>query len=337
MRPYRLGPAVRYPVNGPVQGLPSCVDDMRGGDKLSLRLEALLSLVPSGGTVADIGTDHGYLAIALMKREIAARVIAMDVRRGPLSRAGKNIREAGYHAETADGQADETPVFGSPAIRGETIALRLSDGFSALGDGEAQSAVLAGMGGRLMQRLIREGKPVSRGISVLILQPQSEIAEFRAFLRENGWKIEDERAVCEDGKYYPMCRAVYCGRSRAAGADENARETARAVWASQMAPVCGDAETAFRLADRFGPLLLSGRNEVLRQELYREYRKTETLIRELSSRSGGAAGLDMRIAALTAARGDMEAAIRYIEEQPAAAGLTGEAGSRRGDGSYEAE
>ena len=77
----------------------------------SKRLETILSLVPEGCVPADIGTDHGFLPIELIRRGIVSRAFAMDVREGPLDRAREHTKEAGMTGQ---------------------IQLRLSDGFAAL-------------------------------------------------------------------------------------------------------------------------------------------------------------------------------------------------------------
>lgn len=111
--------------------------------QLSARLQAVADLVSEGSRVADIGTDHGFVPIYLIRSQRASACIAMDVRRGPLARAGEHIGENGLK---------------------DVIRTRLSDGLSALQQGEADTIICAGMGGRLMQRILREGKPQSLGI-----------------------------------------------------------------------------------------------------------------------------------------------------------------------------
>ena len=66
------------------------------------RLNAIMNFVPVGSRVADIGTDHGYLAIELIKRNIATFVIASDKNAGPLAAAQKNIKEASIDSKVMD-------------------------------------------------------------------------------------------------------------------------------------------------------------------------------------------------------------------------------------------
>ena len=109
----------------------------------------------------------------------------MDINRGPLDRARQNI--ADYDMQ-------------------EYIETRLSDGVSALQEGEVEGIVCAGMGGRLVISILEQGKELV--MKQVILQPQSELAEVRRYLRKNGFLIDREECIYEDGKYYPMMRAL---------------------------------------------------------------------------------------------------------------------------------
>ena len=143
---------------------------------LTPRLEMILSLAPEVKTYCDIGTDHGYIAAALAGR--GGRVVAMDINPGPLEQAERNIRRFGLE---------------------ERIQTRLSDGFSALSGGEAECAVIAGMGGELIAAILAKG---IKGVKYLVLQPQSTIYELRDYLNKNGYRIEKEELCREDRRFY---------------------------------------------------------------------------------------------------------------------------------------
>lgn len=155
--------------------------------ELSARMQALVNMVSGGRSVCDVGCDHGFVSIYLVQQGISPKVLAMDVRTGPLQRAREHIEE--YHLEAY-------------------IETRLSDGLEALQAGEADCMVCAGMGGPLMKRILTEGREKAHAMKELILQPQSEIGIFRKFLREEGYKIIEENMIYEDGKYYPMMKVV---------------------------------------------------------------------------------------------------------------------------------
>ena len=155
--------------------------------QLSMRLRAIAGMVTKGNRLADVGCDHGYLSIWLVSEKTVPSAIAMDVRPGPLSRARENITRYGLE---------------------DYIETRLSDGLAKLEPGEGDTLVIAGMGGPLMERILTEGAEALNGFKELILQPQSDIPHFRHFLMSHGFRIVQEEMVLEDGKYYPMMKAV---------------------------------------------------------------------------------------------------------------------------------
>ncbi len=156
--------------------------------ELSKRLKLVASFVEPGALVADVGTDHGYVPIWLVQEGVAAGGIAMDVNQGPLERAKAHIAACGLSGR---------------------IQVRLGDGLSALSGEEADTVIIAGMGGPLIVRILTEGLETARRMKRLILSPQSEIWSVRAFLERNGFVIEDDAMTEEDGKYY----TVICARS----------------------------------------------------------------------------------------------------------------------------
>lgn len=131
--------------------------------------------------VADIGCDHGFVSIHLAKENIMTNGIAADVNAGPLKAAAEHIARAGLSSR---------------------IDTRLSNGFEAIAPGEADGAIIAGLGGRLMIDILTAGLAQVKQMRHLVLQPQSEVDRVRAFLREHRIGISAEDMLCEDGKYY---------------------------------------------------------------------------------------------------------------------------------------
>ncbi|MBP3729270.1 MAG: SAM-dependent methyltransferase [Lachnospiraceae bacterium] len=187
--------------------------------KLSHRLETILSLVPKGLRTADIGTDHAYVPLALIERRIAPSVIATDLRPGPLANASDRIRKKGREAQ---------------------VQLRLGDGLSPIRPGEAEVIIISGMGGALMSRILQEGRAVAARASRLILSPQSEWAEFRGFLSEEGYYIDEERCIEEEGKFY-IILSVHPNEKQTLTKEE-------LLYGIHTAPQ--DAETRKRLIER---------------------------------------------------------------------------------------
>lgn len=155
---------------------------------LSNRMQALTDMVTPGTVITDVGCDHGFVSVYLVQKGISPRVIAMDVRSGPLEHAREHIREYGLE---------------------DRIETRLSDGLHSLKTGEAAGMICAGMGGPLMEKILTEGREQAKGFRELILQPQSEIDKVRLYLLTHGYAITGEKMVFEDGKYYPAMRAVH--------------------------------------------------------------------------------------------------------------------------------
>ena len=154
---------------------------------LSQRLMAVSDLVSAGNRLADIGTDHAFVPIYLVEHGQIPSAIAMDVNPGPLARADDHIRMHGL---------------------ADRIITRLSDGLDQLAPGEADTVLVAGMGGALTVRILEQREGLTGDVKELVLQPQSEIASVRRFLERSGWRIVSERMVFEEGKYYQMMRCV---------------------------------------------------------------------------------------------------------------------------------
>ena len=212
--------------------------------QLSLRLSAIADMVTTGNRLVDVGCDHGYLPVYLIQQKKIPSAIAMDVRKGPLSRAKEHIRQYGLE---------------------EYIQTRLSDGLENLKAGEGDTLVIAGMGGPLMERILTDGQSVRDSFSEMILQPQSDIPHFRRFIQSQGFQIVEEKMVEEEGKFYPMMRVV---RTCPEGAgNEN--------LVSEAAP--------YTLEEAFGKFLLKEHNPVLYRYLLREERIRADILKQLQA------------------------------------------------------
>lgn len=212
--------------------------------QLSKRLQSVADFVENCETMADVGTDHGYIPVYLVLNRKVNRAIAMDVNPGPLQRAKEHICQYGLE---------------------NTIETRLSDGCFALRPGEANAIVIAGMGGALMQRILDQGEKAVKAAQRLVLQPQSEVAAFRQFLFEHGYRIIAEDMVLEDGKYYPIIASRFMGGEADAAAQGSRREN----------------QDDFRIACKFGPSLLAQSHPVLREYLICQQRQKQKILGNL--------------------------------------------------------
>ena len=156
--------------------------------QLSIRMQAVADMVTPGGKVADVGTDHGYVPIYLIEQNKAFHAIAMDVRKGPLARAGENIVRFGCSGR---------------------IETRLSDGLERLEPNEADTVIIAGMGGLLTVRILEAGLEVLKTVKECVLQPQSDLDKVRQFLHQHHFCIVQEKMLIDEGKYYTVMRVVH--------------------------------------------------------------------------------------------------------------------------------
>ncbi|MCL2300756.1 MAG: class I SAM-dependent methyltransferase [Firmicutes bacterium] len=158
------------------------------------RLAMTADLVPPGVAVADIGSDHAYLPVHLVRAGICPRAIASDIGEGPLENARKSVQRAGLEHQ---------------------IELRLSDGFRRFAAADASCWVLAGMGGTLMARLLEAAPWLCAPGTVIVAQPMRRAEELRAWLVSHGFRIERESACRDAGRAYLALRARFDGISRA--------------------------------------------------------------------------------------------------------------------------
>lgn len=155
--------------------------------KLTPRLSSLAALAPFGARLADIGTDHGKLPIALLSSGRIAAAIGSDVREGPLSHAARNA--------TAYGVA---------------LPLRLASGLSAIRPEECDTISIAGMGGETIAGILSAAPWTNTGKYLLLLQPMTMISFLRQWLWANGYQIARE-TLCREEKRWYVILSVYGG------------------------------------------------------------------------------------------------------------------------------
>lgn len=152
---------------------------------LSERLGHIVNMLPNSECIADIGTDHGYVLVYCLNKGICKRGIATDINRGPLEMAIKNFKK--YRVL-------------------DKIQTRIGDGLKPLQKGEADTILIAGMGGNLIAKILEEGKEIVRSTNNLVLQPMQYPEILRKYIIENNLKILDEDIVKEDEKFYHILK-----------------------------------------------------------------------------------------------------------------------------------
>ncbi|MBO5909108.1 MAG: SAM-dependent methyltransferase, partial [Clostridia bacterium] len=159
---------------------------------LNSRLSRIAEMVRKGDRVADIGTDHAYLPVYLVKSGISPFVYACDVVDGPLLNARKNIESAAV----------------------ENICIRKGDGLAAVAPSEVDTLIIAGMGGDLIIRILEAAPWICNSRYEFLLQPMTSAEDLRCYLYENGFDIVAERAVCSQGRVYSVIKAVFKGKTK---------------------------------------------------------------------------------------------------------------------------
>ena len=172
---------------------------------ISKRLLLCADMVPLCGTVADVGTDHGYLGIHLLQTGRCAYVIAADLREKPLASAQSNAAAFGIPTAAAHSVRHGEYPPGMSFVR--------SDGQQNIEPGSFDVLVLAGMGGDLIARILADSPWLDGGPYTLILQPQSAANDLRRWLGERRWSIDRERLV-RDGRFLYTVMAVRPGQGR---------------------------------------------------------------------------------------------------------------------------
>lgn len=212
--------------------------------ELSDRLRAVCDTVIDAVKVADVGCDHGYVAITLIKEGKAENALCLDVNKGPLEAAKENIIRAGLD---------------------EKIETRLSDGLKRVSiDDGVNAVIIAGMGGRLVSDILEAGKDIVKNVSQLILQPQSELFLVREKVRELGFFIKSEKFLKDMGKYYWIMdvRPEDDNAENACNANDEYGAKDGVIENSNIA----DSAELQGLYDRYSEFLIKSKDE-----LYKEY------------------------------------------------------------------
>lgn len=159
---------------------------------LQPRLHLLARLVPEGCRLTDVGTDHGYLPVALLQQGRITAAIASDIGAEPLEHARRTAMQYGV-----DG-----------------MDFRLCAGLSGVAPEETDVIVIAGMGGETIISILQDAPWTADGQHRLLLQPMTKAAALRHWLADNGYTFTDEHLVEDKGRLYPVL-TVTGGKHRA--------------------------------------------------------------------------------------------------------------------------
>ena len=151
---------------------------------LSARLERVAANVPLGARLADIGSDHGYLPVALLRRGAISAAVAGEVATTPFHAAQRTVRDNGLE---------------------QLVTVRLANGLAAIEAQDRISAIsICGMGGETIRDILDSGKAHLSGHERLILQPNGGEQPLRQWLMDNGYAIVTEELLHENRFYYEI-------------------------------------------------------------------------------------------------------------------------------------
>ena len=154
---------------------------------ISYRLKYVAGLVSPGYTVADIGTDHGYVPVFLLREGKCPYAIAVDLSKGSLDKAREHAERAGLS---------------------EQMECRLSDGLSQVAPGEADCIIICGMGGILMRRILDDGLETALSAKELILSPHRNPELILEFLKTHHFEIVHDEMIMDKKKSYRIIKGV---------------------------------------------------------------------------------------------------------------------------------
>lgn len=163
-------------------------ESRNNGRRISLRprLETAVGLLGRANVLADIGCDHGRFSAAVLQRGLAESVIASDISAPSLQKARQLAEICGFS---------------------DKMDCRISDGFSAYKKGEADKAVVLGMGGEVIAEILSGADELARSLDRIVMQPMRGEAELRCYLYSNNYCIVDEAVVFDGGRYYQLISA----------------------------------------------------------------------------------------------------------------------------------
>ena len=150
--------------------------------RLSKRIYALADKVIDGDSIADIGTDHGYVPMLLMRQGRSPHVIMSDISEGSLAKARETF--AACRLEDKVRESD----------------FRVGDGLQTIEAGEVDELIIAGLGGHTIKNILADDEEKSRSFRRIILQPRKHSGTLRHYLYTHGWDIESE-TLAEEGKF----------------------------------------------------------------------------------------------------------------------------------------
>ncbi len=235
---------------------------------ISKRLKTIVNMVSTGHCSCDVGCDHAYTSIALVKNGICPYAVASDVRPGPLAAARKNIEDAGLKDRISVRLADGVP---------EDVHEILPEGKKTL--------IMTGMGGLLICGILERAGDIAAAFDEMILSPQSDTDFVRRKLIDTDYEIADEEMMIDEGKYYVVIRAVR-RTSEKEGEEFFLSDSKKRVLTGISLPentgkIHGRAEMLY------GPVLLKKKHPVLLSYIRKQEKTLDSILENLRKAGRG--------------------------------------------------
>lgn len=223
---------------------------------ISKRLNMIAEMVPAGSKLADIGSDHALLPVFLCQQGKVRSAVAGELNPGPYAAALKQVSDAGQK---------------------DRIVVRRGDGLAVIEPGDADVVTIAGMGGSLIASILAagDGEGKLEGVRKLVLQPNVGEELVRRWIAQNGWFLEEERILEEDGKIYEILAAVRA---------EDPNELNRSLYGGE-----DDRDLRFKM----GPYLLQRPDAVFIRKWESEIVKLTRIVEQMET-SESTASVDKR-------------------------------------------
>ena len=220
---------------------------------LSERLQKIADLIEYGETMADIGTDHGFLPVYLIKSGKCPYAISTDISRNSLKKAEELILSESLSRR---------------------CSARVGDGLDPIEIGEVDDVVIAGMGGILMAEILSADKRKSHAFKNIILQPRSKLAYLRRWARENGFFIKKETLAKEVDRF---CEILLVETSKNPDLFNSECDVATKHNSEII------LENGFLITDYFPETLIEDPNELTLDYLHYHLNKNESILSKLKN------------------------------------------------------
>ena len=140
----------------------------------------VIANIPKDARIVDVGSDHGKVPVYLLRNNIVEYAIASDI--------------SPYSLEKAKALAERHNII-------NRIDFRVGDGLDTIKEGECDTAIVAGLGARLIIEILARNKI---SLDRYILVPHQKPEMLRDYLNDNGYILINSKLVLSQKKWYTV-------------------------------------------------------------------------------------------------------------------------------------